>query len=105
MRTRVEGYDKKSILVTTNKTHKIINCNNATVRIWLSQGTVVDVKRNDMLYPNIWKIQTINGPVGKFIYRQCSDRADLWKSDRFETEEEFVRYIIIPAKKYKGDDV
>ena len=109
MKTRIEGHTKNSILITSGKDQRVIECQEAIVKLWLSSGTILGIKYGNMLYPNIWKIRVIYGPVDSRYTHYLEegqhdhfDKSDACLSDVFETEEEIIMMQVIPRTHYKG---
>jgi hypothetical protein len=68
------------------------------------------MKFGSKLYPNVWKIRILYGPIDKNYYlKQCvyiNSGFDICiSSDVFETDEEVINYRIIPIDNYMGDDL
>lgn len=110
MKTRIEGHTKDSILITSGEEQRVVECQDAIVKLWLSSGTILGIKYGNMLYPNIWKIRVIYGPVDKHYDHYFAenlldhfDSSDCCLSDVFETEEEVIMMQVIPRTHYKGD--
>ena len=98
---RIEGHDNKSIKITTDKSQKIIYCENAIVRLLFSAGTTLGIRYGSKLYPEVWKIRVIQEPLGAYNYQSVCDASD-GPSDIFEVDEDLVHYEVIPLSFYKG---
>jgi hypothetical protein len=111
MKTRIEGHTKKSVVITSDGKQTIIECEDAIVKFWLSSGTIIGMKYDSLLHPNVWKIRILCGPAdNEYIHRQrfaddYFDLTDCCGSDVFETNEEVINMKVIPRTYYAGDDV
>ena len=99
--TRIEGHDNKSIKITTDKSQKIIYCENAIVRLLFSAGTTLGIRYGSKLYPGVWKIRVIQEPLGAWQLHSVYNVSD-GLSDIFEVDEDLVHYEVIPLSFYEG---
>ena len=112
MKTKIAGYTKSSVCITTDGELDVIKCENSLMRLWLSSGTILNLELDKKLFQDIWKIRVLYGPVDKnYVHKQCLFNST-WdpreSSDVFETDEEVIHYRIIPCSwlypGYKGEN-
>jgi hypothetical protein len=108
MKTRIFGEQKDIVVVeSSDKTDIEILAEDAIVKLWFSDGTILGVKygKHSLLYPNIWHIRILNQGTAVFKYKQCFRETLLYYSDLYEIDAELVNYKVIPRTYYAGDDM
>lgn len=107
-RTRVFGKQHDTIVIeTVGKPPHEIKAEDAIVKLWFSDGTVLGIKYStrSKIWKNMWKIRVLNQGSNAWSFRQINNPTLEEYSDEYTVEAELVNYKIIPRTHYNGDDM
>ena len=107
-KTKVYGEQHDTVVIETEGKHPHeIKAEDAIVKLWFSDGTVLGIKYStrSKIWRNMWKIRVLNQGTNAWSFRQINNHTLLCYSDEYTIEAELVNYKIIPRTHYKGDDM
>ena len=107
-KTKVYGKQHDTVVVDVYNKHPYeIVAEDAIVKLWFSDGTVLGIKygTRSKIWKNMWKIRVLNRGTNAWTFRQVFDQTLLQYSDEYAVDAELVNFKVIPRTHYNGDDL
>jgi hypothetical protein len=107
-KTKVYGVETDKVVIETEGKHPFeIKAQDAIVKLWFSDGTVLGLKYStrSKIWANLWKIRVLNRGTKEWAFRQIERPTLLHYSDEYTLDAELVNYCVTPRTYYTGDDM